>query len=142
MSANDEPSLEGDHGPGARSAGSSGAMSNPMGGNPMPGGTRCSEVLAEVWLFLDRECDPTRRAVLEQHLDECEPCLSEYGIDEKLKALLARKCSGELAPEGLKDRLRKQIRSAVLEQASISVESGPDGTTVSVTRSRVERHQY
>nr|WP_130294978.1 mycothiol system anti-sigma-R factor [Pseudonocardia sediminis] len=107
----------------------------------MTGGTGCSEVLAEVWLFLDRECDDHRRAVLEQHLDECAPCLSEYGIDEKLKALLARKCGGELAPDGLKDRLRSQIRSAVLEQASVSVESGPDGTTVAVTTSRIEQHR-
>lgn len=128
---------------GPRSAGSpEAAPANPMGANPAPGGTRCSEVLAEVWLFLDRECDESRRAVLEQHLDECAPCLAEYGIDEKLKALLARKCGNELAPDGLKDRLRQQIRSAVLEQASVSVESGPDGTTVAVTTSRVERHRY
>ena len=139
MSASDEtPSPEWDHGNGPCSAGSPGAMAR----NPMSGDTGCSEVLAEVWLFLDRECDETRRAVLEQHLDECAPCLSEYGIDEKLKALLARKCGGELAPDGLKDRLRSQIRSAVLEQASVSVESGPDGTTVAVTTSRIEHHRY
>ncbi len=60
--------------------------------------TNCSEVLAEVWLFLDQECDQTRRALLAKHLDECEPCLAEYGIDEKLKALLASKCGGEHAP--------------------------------------------
>lgn len=139
MSATDEtPSPEGDHGTGPCSAGSPEAMAR----NPMGGSTDCSEVLAEVWLFLDRECDENRRAVLEQHLDECAPCLSEYGIDEKLKALLARKCGGELAPDGLKDRLRSQIRSAVLEQAAVSVESGPDGTTVAVTTSRIERHRY
>ncbi|TCK20588.1 mycothiol system anti-sigma-R factor [Pseudonocardia endophytica] len=107
--------------------------------NPMMGSTGCSEVLAEVWLFLDRECDPSRRAVLEQHLDECAPCLAEYGIDEKLKALLARKCGGDVAPSGLKERLRTQIRSAVLEQAEVHVESGPDGSTVSVRATRIER---
>ncbi len=107
--------------------------------NPMMGSTGCSEVLAEVWLFLDRECDADRRAVLEQHLDECAPCLAEYGIDEKLKALLARKCGGDVAPSGLKERLRSQIRSAVLEQAEVHVESGPDGSTVSVRATRIER---
>ena len=49
-----------------------------------------------------------------QHLDECAPCLAEYGLDEKLKKLLATKCGGEHAPAGLKDRLRQQIRVAVL----------------------------
>ncbi|MHA6792946.1 mycothiol system anti-sigma-R factor [Pseudonocardia bannensis] len=101
--------------------------------------TDCSEVLAEVWLFLDHECDPERRALLAQHLDECEPCLAEYGIDEKLKELLARKCGGEHAPNGLKARLREQIRHAVLEQAEVTVESGPGGTTVEVRTTRVER---
>ena len=135
MSATDRtPPGNPEHGP--CSAGSPAARAR----NPMAGNTGCSEVLAEVWLFLDHECDDSRRRVLEQHLDECAPCLAEYGIDEKLKALLARKCGGELAPDGLKDRLRSQIRSAVLEQASVSVESGPEGTTVSVTHSRVEQH--
>jgi mycothiol system anti-sigma-R factor len=102
----------------------------------------CSEVLADVWLFLDHECDDARRRLLAQHLDECEPCLSEYGIDEKLKKLLAAKCGGEHAPPALKDRLRQQIRVAVLEQAEITVETGPEGTTtttVEVRSARVEQ---
>ena len=37
--------------------------------------TDCSEVLAEVWLFLDQECDGERRALLSKHLDECGPCV-------------------------------------------------------------------
>jgi mycothiol system anti-sigma-R factor len=101
--------------------------------------TDCSEVLAEVWLFLDGECDQSRKKLLVQHLDECGPCLAEYGIDEKLKALLARKCGGEQAPDGLKDRLRHQIRTLVLEQAEVTVESGPGGTTVEVRTTRLER---
>lgn len=103
--------------------------------------TDCSEVLAEVWLFLDQECDETRRSLLAKHLDECQPCLSEYGLDEKLKRLLAAKCGGEHAPDGLKSRLRQQIRVAVLEQAEVTVESGPDGTrtTVEVRSTRIEQ---
>jgi mycothiol system anti-sigma-R factor len=96
-------------------------------------------VLAEVWLFLDHECDPARRRLLEQHLDECQPCLAEYGLDEKLKKLLATKGAGEHAPPGLKDRLRRSIREIVLEQADVTVESGPDGTVVEVRTTRVER---
>lgn len=101
--------------------------------------TDCSEVLAEVWLFLDHECDEKRRALLAQHLDECTPCLSEYGIDEKLKRLLAAKCGGEHAPAELKSRLRQQIKVAVLEQAEITVEQGPEGTRVEVRQTRIER---
>ena len=85
--------------------------------------TDCSEVLAEVWLFLDNECDNSRKDLLKQHLDECSPCLREYGIDEHLKALLAKKCGGEHAPEALKERLRATIRKTVIEQGGVTVET-------------------
>ncbi len=104
--------------------------------------TNCSEVLAEVWLFLDQECDEGRRALLAQHLDECGPCLAEYGLDEKLKKLLATKCGGEQAPTGLKAKLRQQIRVAVLEQAEVTVATTADGvttTTVEVRSTRIEQ---
>jgi len=96
-------------------------------------------VLAEVWLFLDHECDTARRKLLERHLDECQPCLAEYGLDEELKKLLATKCAGEHAPAGLKERLRASIRKTVLEQADITVESTPAGTVVEVRATRIER---
>ncbi|MGQ0480054.1 MAG: mycothiol system anti-sigma-R factor [Pseudonocardia sp.] len=105
-----------------------------------PHETPCEDVLAEVWLFLDHECDQTRRELLRHHLEECNPCLAAYGIEEKLKELLARKCGGEQAPNGLRDRLRDQIRTAVLEQAEVTVEHGPCGaTSIEVRRTRIER---
>jgi mycothiol system anti-sigma-R factor len=100
--------------------------------------TNCDEVLAEVWLFLDQECNRNRRELLRQHLDECHPCLAQYGLEEKLKRLLARKCGGEQAPTELRSRLRDQIRLAVLEQAAVTVEHGPGGTSVEVRSTRIE----
>ena len=85
--------------------------------------TDCSEVLAEVWMFLDHECNEDRRAKLAQHLEECGPCLERYGLDEHLKSLLATKCGGEHAPDGLKDRLRATIRKTVLEAGGVTVEA-------------------
>jgi mycothiol system anti-sigma-R factor len=107
--------------------------------------TDCSEVLAEVWLFLDNECDESRRALLTQHLDECSPCLAQYGLDEKVKYLLANKCGGEHAPDSLKARLREKLKSAVLQEMSMSVESvsieaDASGTTVEVrSTTHIER---
>ncbi|WP_028936701.1 mycothiol system anti-sigma-R factor [Pseudonocardia spinosispora] len=101
--------------------------------------THCNEVLAEVWLFLDHECDVARRDLLRKHLEECNPCLSAYGIEEKLKELLARKCGGEQAPKELRSRLRDQIRSAVLEHSEVTVERGPRGTSVEFRHTRIER---
>ncbi|MBO0851460.1 MAG: mycothiol system anti-sigma-R factor [Pseudonocardia sp.] len=96
--------------------------------------THCNEVLAEVWLFLDHECDQQRRELLRKHLDECNPCLAAYGLEEKLKQLLARKCGGEHAPNELRARLREQIRAAVLAQVRSTL-------TVEQTQVTIERRR-
>lgn len=103
-----------------------------------PHETPCSTVLAEVWLLLDHECTAEQRAKLEQHLDECHPCLEQYGIEEHLKELLAKKCGGEHAPSSFKERLRASIQQAVLEQTEINVDSGGGGTSVEVRRTMIE----
>ncbi|MGH3887072.1 MAG: mycothiol system anti-sigma-R factor [Pseudonocardiaceae bacterium] len=107
-----------------------------------PHETDCSEVLAELWLFLDNECNRQRRELLQRHLDECGPCLAELGLDNHLKALLARKCGGDHAPDALKQRLRQSIREIMLRQAvlaEVTVERGDDGTVVEVATS-IESH--
>jgi len=102
-----------------------------------PHETDCSQVLAELWLFLDHECDRERRELLQRHLDECGPCLEEYGLEEHLKALLARKCRGDHAPDALKQRLRESIRQIMVRQAILSAEvtvtRAEDGSIVEVS---------
>ncbi|KAA9162355.1 mycothiol system anti-sigma-R factor [Amycolatopsis acidicola] len=82
----------------------------------------CEEALAEIYLLLDRECSPERDAELRRHIDDCPPCLEEYGIDEQLKQLLARKCGGEHAPAELKHKLRASIRQTVERRGGVTVE--------------------
>ena len=87
--------------------------------------TDCSAVLADVWTFLDHECDDASRARLQRHLDECGPCLTALGIEEQIKSLLSRKCGGERAPSALRVRLTASIRTTVIEQAGAApTESG------------------
>ncbi|HEX3784602.1 MAG TPA: mycothiol system anti-sigma-R factor [Pseudonocardiaceae bacterium] len=106
-----------------------------------PHETDCSQVLAEVWLLLDHECDEGHRHKLVEHLDECAPCLERYGIEEHLKLLLARKCGGDRVPEGFKERLRASIRQTVLEQTEVNIERAEDGSsTVEIRETRVEVH--
>ncbi|TQS42285.1 mycothiol system anti-sigma-R factor [Cryptosporangium phraense] len=81
----------------------------------------CAEVLAEVWMYLDAETGSTERGKIAEHLDECGPCLREYGIEQEVKALVARCCGGEVAPDSLRTRLITTIREAVVTE---------DGTTV------------
>jgi mycothiol system anti-sigma-R factor len=75
----------------------------------------CRDVLAEVYLYLDLECDDERRDVIREHLDECSPCLREFGIEQEVKLLVARCCGGEHAPHDLKQRLMVRLRELVVE---------------------------
>lgn len=74
----------------------------------------CSAVIADVWLMLDNECDQGSRERLQRHIDECGSCFAAYGIEEKVKSLINRKCGGDQAPAGLRERLSIEIRSTVL----------------------------
>ena len=75
----------------------------------------CSDVLNEVYLYLDLECDDSRRHLIREHLDECSPCLREYGIEQEVKVLVARCCGAEQAPPGLRERLRAKLMEFVVE---------------------------
>jgi mycothiol system anti-sigma-R factor len=77
--------------------------------------TDCGQILDEVYLFLDLECSEDRRSSIKEHLDECSPCLREYGIEQEVKALVARCCGSERAPAELRDRLRAKINALAVE---------------------------
>jgi mycothiol system anti-sigma-R factor len=74
----------------------------------------CAELIDEVWMLLDGECTPEKQQKLQKHLDECPPCLRFFGIEEQFKALIATKCSGDKAPQGLRERLRLEIRRTTI----------------------------
>ena len=80
-----------------------------------PGGLDCDEVLADVFLYLDDETDPSARDKMRQHLDNCAPCLRQFGLEQDVKELVARCCGGDIAPDSL--RARVKVR---LEQVSVS----------------------
>jgi mycothiol system anti-sigma-R factor len=75
----------------------------------------CGVVLSEVYLYLDLECSDTRRALIKKHLDDCTDCLHEYGIEHEVKALVARCCGDETAPQELRDRLRRKLSELTIE---------------------------
>ena len=52
-------------------------------GNPHE--TPCTEVLDRVYGYLDGELVDLDCAKIRQHLDECGPCLREYGLEEAVK---------------------------------------------------------
>ena len=94
-------------------------------GNPHE--TDCTEVLAEVWLFLDNECDDSAARCCPQPprrvLARAWPSTAS---SEKLKKLLAAKCGGEQAPDALRDQVRGRLREAVVIESTTVVEFRSD----------------
>lgn len=71
-------------------------------------------MIAEVWTLLDGECTSETRERLRHHLEECPACLRHYGVEERIKTLIAAKCSGEKAPHYLLERVRLEIRRTTI----------------------------
>ena len=75
----------------------------------------CAEVIEQVYVYLDGELAPTDRARIRQHLDECAPCLRQYGLEQEVKTLVARCCRADHAPNGLRDRVLVRLREVHME---------------------------
>ena len=78
----------------------------------------CSEVLEQVYAYLDHEIPDTNCEEIRQHLDECGPCLREFGLEEVVKRLVARHCGCDPAPADLRSKVLLRIRQV---QAEIEV---------------------
>jgi anti-sigma factor (TIGR02949 family) len=69
----------------------------------------CAVVIAEVWTLLDGECNAETRDRLQRHLDECPACFQHYGMEQRIKAVIATRCGDEKAPGHLVARVRLEI---------------------------------
>ncbi len=90
----------------------------------------CDDVLSHVFEFLDHETGDERRALIAEHLEDCSPCLREFGIEQEFKALVRRRCGGDAPPSGLRERIKIQLTSVSFEE---------DGTQISVEQITTER---
>jgi mycothiol system anti-sigma-R factor len=79
----------------------------------------CIEVLERVYLYLDGEIDDDHRSEVRDHLDECAPCLRQFGIEQEVKALVARCCGGDAAPDALRDRLRLKLAQVSIDMVRV-----------------------
>jgi len=77
-------------------------MSNPHGDD-------CADYLERIVYFLDNELDGADCNAVQQHLDECGPCLQKYDLQRTVKSVVARSCR-DAAPDGLRERVKVQIR--------------------------------
>jgi mycothiol system anti-sigma-R factor len=89
----------------------------------------CSEVIHQILVFIDNELDQATCGEIQQHLDECGPCLREYNLERTVKALVARSCP-EQAPQELREKVLLRIREV---QVSLYDSTGveTDGPSIS-----------
>ncbi|MCW2879919.1 MAG: hypothetical protein JWQ95_4019 [Sphaerisporangium sp.] len=85
-----------------------------------PHDTDCKEVLDRVYTFLDGELDDRRRSDIREHLDECGPCLEEYGLENVVKQLVAKHCGCDTVPEDLRSKVLQRIETV---RAQLAAES-------------------
>ena len=69
----------------------------------------CSEVLARVYSYLDGEIEDKSLAQIREHLDECGPCLREFGLEEAVKRLVHKCCGHEAVPGELRAKVLTRI---------------------------------
>jgi mycothiol system anti-sigma-R factor len=82
-------------------------------GNPHD--TPCDEVIEAVYLYLDGEIGEDRKDLIRQHLDECSPCLRDYGLEEAVKMLVKRSCGQDRTPEELRAKVVARIEAVRVE---------------------------
>ncbi len=87
-----------------------------------PHGTPCREVLDRVYHYLDGELDAQRMHVIREHLEECGPCLREFGLEGAVKALVRRACH-DRAPDELRSKVLLRIESLRVDVTSAEVTS-------------------
>jgi mycothiol system anti-sigma-R factor len=75
----------------------------------------CSEVLARVYAYLDGEIEDSSCSQIRQHLDECGPCLREYGLEEVVKRLVHKHCGQETVPTELRTKVLARIEAVRVE---------------------------
>jgi mycothiol system anti-sigma-R factor len=83
-------------------------------GEAASGHLDCAEALHRVYLYLDGEIDAGTSADARAHLEECGPCLREYGLEEEVKRLVRRACACDDVPSGLRDRVLLRLRQVTI----------------------------
>lgn len=70
----------------------------------------CAEVLDHLYEYLDNEMETVDRARIQQHIDDCGPCLDKYGLEQSVKALVHRSCGCDEVPTDLRDKVLSRIK--------------------------------
>lgn len=68
----------------------------------------CNETLRELYLYLDGQLTEDDRLHIQQHLDDCSPCLEAFDFEAELRLVIRSRCCDQV-PEGLRTRIAKAL---------------------------------
>ena len=71
--------------------------------------TYCELVAERMYEFLDHELDEATGDEIRAHLAACEPCLHRYDVEQAVRTVLRRCCTGEVAPAHLRTRIVTEL---------------------------------
>ena len=77
----------------------------------------CSDVLGQLYRFLDGELDDRARVRITAHLDDCSPCLEAFDFEADLRRVIANRCRDQV-PADLRDRILGAIDAARDEETT------------------------
>lgn len=73
----------------------------------------CREVLQRLYHYLDGELTDESRADIQQHLEDCSPCVEAFGFEKDLRRVIAQRCRDVPPPD-----LRRRIAEALSRDRS------------------------
>jgi mycothiol system anti-sigma-R factor len=71
----------------------------------------CNETLRELYQFLDGELTEADRLHIQQHLDDCSPCLAAFDFEAELRLVVRNRCT-DTVPDSLRERIAQAIAEA------------------------------
>ena len=74
-----------------------------------PHETPCTDVLYQVYFYLDGELGEPDTAKIRRHLEECGPCRREYGLEETIKRLVHNCARERHVPAGLRAEVLRRF---------------------------------
>ena len=78
----------------------------------------CENSLHALYSYLDGELTDDRRAVIQHHLDDCQPCAEPYDFEAELRIVIRRKCA-----EQVPDTLVAKVKAALEREATRAPEA-------------------
>lgn len=74
----------------------------------------CSHVLESLYAFHDHELTEAEADEIRAHLFACEPCLERFQVEDAMRTLIRKCCSGEHASNELRLRIRATFVRTVI----------------------------